>query len=577
VHETDSLGGSRQQITPYTSASIIVGRGGTSQILLESQLVSLEHLWITIESAALQIKDLGSHSGTWVNNRRISNAEVSAGDVIKLGDVVFTVGKDDQGWFLERQASAFSAGTAEQLQKIVRNVEASYNLPSVRVLSILVVTVVTVYAYIIPAAEDNLALWAPGPISTQHQMLQGKCAECHQKLFHPVPNSACTQCHSLSEHIPLGGRISQDKLDATTNALLARDCTDCHREHRGSEGMTLSDNRLCVQCHQAIGNILENPTVQSVPSFAKHPEFTVPVRQDSADKAAVKQVQLSDAERLRDTTRLKLNHKLHLKPQLRGANGPVTLSCESCHTLREDRKVMLPISFNRDCRSCHPLGFDDRFPGKEAPHASPDIVYNFLYAESAKLALAKTAEQLSSRELPGRTPVRDESAIALAEREITREARHTESELFERTGCVLCHEISKASASRSENISDDDTGVSAFTVLTPEIPKIWMSAARFDHGAHLAVRCESCHEGSARSTDTADVLLPDLKTCQSCHGDPESSGKVSSNCVMCHSHHDSLLLKYDRKRQIEQILHGGTPMQENLAEFLRRYLQRKQL
>ena len=81
-----------------------------------------------------------------------------------------------------------------------------------------------------------------------------------------------------------------------------------------------------------------------------------------------------------------------------------------------------------------------------------------------------------------------------------------------------------------------------------------MPESTFDHGAHQEVACESCHVGVSKSEKTTDVLLPGKENCYQCHDQAGSLGMVKSDCITCHSYHDTLILDEEKKREIENIL-----------------------
>jgi hypothetical protein len=76
------------------------------------------------------------------------------------------------------------------------------------------------------------------------------------------------------------------------------------------------------------------------------------------------------------------------------------------------------------------------------------------------------------------------------------------------------------------------------------VPVIWFQHARFDHGAHRAVDCATCHDVVEQSRDHHDVLLPGISTCLKCHGPAPSSltgpasGGAGSGCTECHRYHN---------------------------------------
>jgi hypothetical protein len=63
-----------------------------------------------------------------------------------------------------------------------------------------------------------------------------------------------------------------------------------------------------------------------------------------------------------------------------------------------------------------------------------------------------------------------------------------------------------------------------------------MSGAWFNHKPHALTPCQDCHAAEA-SSDSSDVLLPDIGNCRSCHGDPDSHSQVRSTCIDCHEYH----------------------------------------
>jgi hypothetical protein len=294
---------------------------------------------------------------------------------------------------------------------------------------------------------------------------------------------------------------------------------------------------------------------KNVVDFESHPEFRVALATGDEKNQTVWK-RLDDRAQIEDPTQLKLNHKVHLQPDLRGADGAVTLDCADCHRASDDRKNFLPISFERDCKSCHPLSFDARLPGQEVPHGNSAEVFDSLYAQYAQAALGgrrafKVEEPLTTRQKPGGEVERQSDDVVSFDRaNVIAEARKAEREIFTKTACQLCHTVNTL------EINDAEFGP-AFEVIKPNIPAIWMTAARFNHGAHDEVSCEDCHKSGGvsvrESTKTSDILMPGIADCRSCHSDAHEKGKVQSECVMCHSFHDSLGLNSTEKKSISEI------------------------
>ena len=76
----------------------------------------------------------------------------------------------------------------------------------------------------------------------------------------------------------------------------------------------------------------------------------------------------------------------------------------------------------------------------------------------------------------------------------------------------------------------------AWDVAPVYINQHWMPLSRFDHGAHANETCESCHAAET-SLVSSDILMPDIASCQTCHGDKHTDDKLVSVCLDCHSFH----------------------------------------
>jgi pSer/pThr/pTyr-binding forkhead associated (FHA) protein len=65
-----------------------IGRGWAADLRLDDHAVSRRHAIIVNRSSGLRILDDRSANGTFVNGRRVTDAVLSDGDVIVLGEVV---------------------------------------------------------------------------------------------------------------------------------------------------------------------------------------------------------------------------------------------------------------------------------------------------------------------------------------------------------------------------------------------------------------------------------------------------------------------------------------------------------
>lgn len=81
---------------PITAPVTVLGRGENCDLRVPLVSVSRRHCEITTSGRQIKAKDLASSNGTYVNNKRITEVELSAGDRLVIGPVVFTVQIDGQ-------------------------------------------------------------------------------------------------------------------------------------------------------------------------------------------------------------------------------------------------------------------------------------------------------------------------------------------------------------------------------------------------------------------------------------------------------------------------------------------------
>lgn len=69
-----------------------VGRAIRSDFIVEAPLVSRFHCRLHVtEEGRLEVEDLGSTNGTFVNGRRVERAALASGDLVRLGRAELTV------------------------------------------------------------------------------------------------------------------------------------------------------------------------------------------------------------------------------------------------------------------------------------------------------------------------------------------------------------------------------------------------------------------------------------------------------------------------------------------------------
>ena len=82
--------GGEDRLFPLTGGRVRLGRGGDNDIVLADVSVSRHHASIEAANGAFELKDLNSQNGTFVGGQRITQARISDGDAIRLGQAPFT-------------------------------------------------------------------------------------------------------------------------------------------------------------------------------------------------------------------------------------------------------------------------------------------------------------------------------------------------------------------------------------------------------------------------------------------------------------------------------------------------------
>ncbi len=379
------------------------------------------------------------------------------------------------------------------------------------------------------------AVWSSGPLHPAHAVAVGDdCGACHSKPFQRVRDEACTTCHrSVTDHA--------EAASASHVGLDTRRCASCHREHNEPAHMTISADALCTDCH-ARPTWPEN-RLAAVGGFSpeRHPAFTADLMVSAAETAGTglgyrwqrQAMALADAV---DASNLKFPHDVHLDAsQVTDPNTGAAMACDDCHTLQADDEHFAPVRMEQHCRDCHDLKFDRRAPERELPHGDPAEAlltmeghYMRVFADPDAGEPTRTRRRLPDRRRADATC--DEPAYVCARRRTSQEAETQ----FTRRGCVTCHEVV---------VHDTADLLGRYQVVPVRLTGDFFVAARFDHRAHLTQKdrsddtvCLDCHDAQA-STTSADVLIPDVDNCLSCHSDHRGRELVPLHCIDCHEFH----------------------------------------
>ena len=76
-------------------AALTVGRALTSDVPLLDPTVSRRHASLVADESGIELNDLGSSNGTFVNGERVQHARIAIGDVLTFGKLSFNVTESD--------------------------------------------------------------------------------------------------------------------------------------------------------------------------------------------------------------------------------------------------------------------------------------------------------------------------------------------------------------------------------------------------------------------------------------------------------------------------------------------------
>jgi hypothetical protein len=379
-------------------------------------------------------------------------------------------------------------------------------------------------------AQGGQRAFSSGPLSRSHAVFTQRCELCHVRMaggyFQNVPDQACLSCHDAPLH-----HASQTFTPA---------CRSCHVEHKGAPRLAATADSVCTECHANLhSRDADLHVARSIQGFGEdHPEFAA-LREGTQDPGGIK-----------------LNHSLHLQSLLGPNHTRVQLTCSDCHrSPRGDKQVWpyagvqsrpgsatrelaevrtsheasypAPPRFVENCAGCHWLDFDQRFPQEQVPHDKPDAVHAFLEKRFAEYIAAHPGEVHEAVRLDRQIPERPAVArVARDAREWVGFRVEEAEDLLWRKTCKECHTLRAGTGPLPEIAKSN---------ITPR----WMPHAEFNHDSHRMMTCESCHTKATSSHETADVLLPSIKTCQQCHREQGPAKEFAEGgCFECHQYHN---------------------------------------
>ena len=304
-------------------------------------------------------------------------------------------------------------------------------------------------------------------------------------------------------------------------------CAACHREHEEPFGNLVDrSDRGCLTCHANSASTFGALKAQPVRGFGegRHPPFAVNL-QPRAEASA--------------RSGLKFSHTQHLDTDRVRHNDRSGLRCADCHKPTTDGQRFELPTMARDCAGCHELTFDPEAPQRQLPHGKPQDVVRMLqdyFVHKLSDPKSEVSQPQTRRRLPGHEDMDDGVCKGSPYVCGMQMAAKTVQIEFERRGCVSCHQVKDT---RSQDLTN------RFSVQPIRLVHDSFPAARFPHRSHVIqngvsgdLACLSCH--AADNTQTGDLRLPDLATCEKCHTDAPSRDRIRLQCVNCHSYHPHL-------------------------------------
>ncbi len=548
-----------------TANEVTIGSAADREIQLIGRDVGADHASIRVSGSKLSVSCRGRFR-IEVNGKSVASAALAIDDQIVIAGHQLRLFKPPAGFdvaievtLAATDASEFENAFRTDLDKTwLSKRSGAWLLAILTVVVTFAVPLASVYHHrqgkptTIPSVDDTL--WSAGPLSPAHELAAGKtCSACHQQLFVHVRDTDCRTCHkSVADHI-----AATDL--ALTHLGAPQRCAQCHREHDGGASLiAVRDDNLCVGCHAnpatSFGSIPRKLGAASGFSRGLHPAFSIQLLKPAADSMSAIQTWVESREPVssaREQSNLKFSHQQHLDgARVTRARDGGALGCGDCHTLQNDGEHFVPVTMESSCASCHQLTFDPNEPTRQLPHGKPlDAIYVIedyfarKYSDPTLPVKKSTqARRLPDKEIPTDAPVDvcTGPTYLCANR---RAAAEVENQ-FAGRGCVSCHQVND---SHAKDIHE------RFQVLPVHLTQDYFEKARFNHRAHAVQKnltgdaaCQSCHKAKD-STDSMQVMIPDIDNCLQCHSNRYVKDQVTVQCVSCHSYHPMAIMQANRR------------------------------
>ena len=526
--------------------SFAIGRGAQCIIHLPDPRVALEHATIYASGGGIRLGVVGTAT-MLVDGRPDPEVRLVEGATVEIGPYGVAVEAPPAGADVAL-AIELKRPLPDDLAEIrIRSrmtLEATglskrrpaWVLAGVVLLLFLALPVVNALMPSLRAATAKMAVtpdssWNPGPLAAGHAGFGGDCAQCHETPFLRVRDRNCLKCHDKIPGHVLPVSLQVDLFGGTR-------CASCHADHKGPLGLVRRDSGMCADCHQDLKRRFPGTELADVGDFgAAHPEFRLPLWTGPGSTDVLRVAQ-SDKARLVEHSHLKFPHDEHLKPNIRGHQGRVTLECNSCHVPDAAGRSFVPVNMNQHCLECHTLEFEPAVTSRQVPHGSVDDVMSTMQEFYASLALKDVAvDTIDTGDIRRGIPQASSGVFSDEQRRralawSNRKGEVVAQDLFEKRVCIVCHDVGKTTSGKAP-------GNTVWSVAPLHVPDAWMPKARFDHDKHLTYKCADCHESVVKSKSSNDIAIPDIASCRLCHaGSAPVRNKVVSTCVSCHGFHE---------------------------------------
>ena len=539
---------------------LTIGRSPECDVRLTDLAVALRHVVVRRDASRLSV-EVESGLTVALNGRSCASGEIetaSGGDIRIGAHLLRFMPADPDSDEIAVTVERITEGEAKPDRSADRLFSLAPVLPGKRLMAWLLAVAVLVLCVAWPVRTfydrqqraERFAhfqadeIWSSGHLSKAHARLQHDCSACHVQPFESVRDAACLACHTqihghadpyrLARAKPELGAWGafQLRIKQALNVPPGR-CIDCHTEHQGPQEMAPTPQRFCADCHGDLSGRLPDTGIGDASDFGRvHPEFQPALITGWQGERPVVQ-RLSLARRPREDSGLKFPHALHLSP----VGGPAqmgrrlglgaALDCANCHQAEPKGTSFRPVEMERDCSMCHSLAF--RRVGGEVQmlrHGNVGLVMAQLrgFYGSRRPPLPPGLAPLARR-VPGSAPQ------AEARVQFERGADQPGPDAAVRAvfspggACYDCHKV--------ETPAD---GASGYRVHPVAFPLRYVRHGWFDHRAHSGQECSDCH-AARTSQSAADLLLPGIATCRTCHGGERTPKPVASSCAMCHDYH----------------------------------------